>query len=157
MCVFSRLCVCVCKNMQSFINGGGNWCECSSSLSTPFAPLHLVILPSFSPPSLLSSFPFALPYIVLAISQSHQWLLFFNKWRRSRARWGKEDGGRVNTERPFISFSLYSVSLMFPFPRSLSLSPPPNPPTPLSMSVSQEIALKAGCMLNGLGAASLCL
>lgn len=108
-----------------------------------FTPLCLC-----QPPLFLSPFfcpPFALPYIVLAISQSTNGSyssiiggdpgpLGDRGWKLSECR-----------KAFYLFLSLFSsVSLMFPFPRSVFLSLPLRP----SLSLSPEIALKAGCVLN---------
>lgn len=113
---------------------------------------------TFSPFSLLSClrhifFPsisfvllsFAFPYIVLAISQSTN-ESYSSISGGDPSLLGKADGSRVNTESPFISFSLYflSPSCFYSLTPSLYLFATLSH----SLSVSQEIALKAGCMQN---------
>lgn len=92
---------------------------------------------TFSPFSLLSClrhifFSFHLfcppflcfPIYCLSYQPIHQWVLFFNKWRRSQP--AGESGWKPSEYRkPFYLFlSLFSLSLMFLFPHSLSLSLP---------------------------------
>lgn len=78
---------------------------------TYFFSFHL-----FCPPFL------CFPIYCLSYQPIHQWVLFFNKWRRSQP--AGESGWKPSEYRkPFYLFlSLFSLSLMFLFPHSLSLS-----------------------------------
>ena len=107
-----------------------------------FTPLHLCHPPSFSPLSFLF-IPFALSYIVLAISRS-----MIGPYSSISAGdpspLGKRGWKRSEYRNAFYLLSLfYSVSLMFPFPCSLFLY---LPSLSHSLSMCQEISLKAGCM-----------
>lgn len=135
-------------------------CVCVWTLlltSSPFTPLRLSHLPfslSLSPPPSIAFvlLPFALPYIVLAISQSTNGS-YSSISGGDLGPLGKRGWKPCEYRKAFyLSLSLFSsVSLMFPFPRSLSLS---LPLLSHSLSYSPRLCLrrllwKPGCMLNG--------
>ena len=114
-----------------------------------FAPLHLCHPRSSFP--LLFCPPFPLPSRILCLlSAIHQWLLFFNKCRRSGARWGKEDGCRANAERPFIFLPLYRLPHVSILPLLPSLYlPPPHTHTHTLCLCLRRLLQELGCMHNG--------
>lgn len=129
-------------------------CVCVWTLfltSSPFTPLRLSHLPfslslssplhRFCPPSLCP------PVYCLSYQPIHQWLLFFNKWRRSRSA-GETRMEAVWIQKGLLSLSLF-ILLCLPHVSIPSLPLFISPPTlslslVLPPSVSQEIAVKAG-------------
>lgn len=99
-----------------------------------FTPLHLFHPPFFSPISFLL-LPFALPYIVLAISQSTNGS-YSSISGGDPSPLGERGWKPSEYRRAFYLFLslFFSVSLMFPFPRSLSLSLPHSLPLPVCVS-----------------------
>lgn len=84
--------------------------------SSPFTPLHLHS-PSSSPLSFVL-LPFCPLIYCLSYQPIHQWLLFFNKWWRSRPAGGKR------MEAEWIQKGLLSLSLFIPSPSCFhSLAP----------------------------------
>ena len=113
--VCSPLCVCVWTLPPRLL-------PIHSSTPQPSSPLSLSL--SLSPPSIaFVLLPFALPYIVLAISQSTNGS-YSSISGGDLGPLGKRGWKPCEYRKAFyLSLSLFSsVSLMFPFPRSLSLS-----------------------------------